>query len=232
MRSRRKRKRHSGGNHERWLVSYADFITLLFAFFTSMYAISSLNEAKFQRFSGALSSAFKQSVFDPARPFPLAAGDASSLSLDFQRRFSGKYRGLVESVKGLSRDGKLKVLMAEKGIIIRVPGGTLFKSGSADLSAGADEVLSELALTLKGLQGDIKIEGHTDNVPTRNKTYSSNWDLSSARALTVLKFFVDRYAFDPIRISATGYGEYRPLVPNATSVGRGRNRRVDIVLAR
>jgi len=229
---RRKRKKTSGGNHERWLVSYADFITLLFAFFTSMYAISTLNEAKFQRFSGALSTAFTQSSDDPAGASPLIEGIGSSIALNFNRRFSGRYRALAESMKGLSREDGIKLLMAKDGIVIRVPGGTLFKSGSADLNPGADRVLSELALSLKGLQNGIKIEGHTDNVPTRNNTYASNWDLSSARALTVLKIFVNRYDFDPTMISATGYGEFRPLEPNETPGGRRLNRRVDIVLAK
>ncbi|MFQ5479808.1 MAG: flagellar motor protein MotB [Thermodesulfobacteriota bacterium] len=232
MSARRRRKKPSAGNHERWLVSYADFITLLFAFFTSMYAISTLNEAKFQRFSGALSTAFTQSSYDPANPLPIVAGSGPSIALDFKRRFSGRYRALSESMKGLSTADGIKLLMVEDGIVIRVPGGTLFKSGSAALNLGADRVLSELAFSLKGLQSTIKIEGHTDNVPTRNKTYASNWDLSSARALTVLKFFVNRYDFDPTMISATGYGEFRPLEPNETPGGRRLNRRVDIVLAK
>ncbi len=232
MSARRKRKKPSSGNHERWLVSYADFITLLFAFFTSMYAISTLNEAKFQRFSGALTTAFTQSSYDPANPPPIVTGSGPSIALDFQRRFSGRYRALEESMKGLSTEYGVKLLMARDGIVIRVPGGTLFKSGSAVLNPGAESVLSEIALSIKGLQSSIKIQGHTDNVPTRNKTYASNWDLSSARALTVLKFFVDSHDIDPAIISATGYGEFRPIESNNTPGGRRLNRRVDIVLAR
>jgi len=213
-------------------VSYADFITLLFAFFTSLYAISTVNETKFVRLSGALSSAFKQSASYHDTPFFIDSGADPSISLDFQRRFSGRYRSLLESMKGLSSEYGIKVVSAKEGITIRVPGGTLFKPGSSELNGGAVRVLSNVALTLKGLHRSIRIEGHTDNVPTLTKAYATNWDLSSARALRVLKFFVKRYDFDPTLISATGYGEFHPLSSNDTLAGRRLNRRVDIVLAR
>ncbi len=232
---RRRRKKKPGGNHERWLVSYADFITLLFAFFTSMYAMSSVNEGKYQSFSGALSAAFNQSLnssmsgaIDPV----VTRKGGQPISLEFQKRFSGRYRRLLSSMKGVPGMDGIRLVMEKDRIIIRVPGGTLFKSGSASLAPRAAAVLSELARTLTGLHSRIKIEGHTDNVPTRNRAFSSNWDLSSARALTVLKFFVNRHDFDPALISATGYGEYRPLGSNDTPGGRRANRRVDIVVLR
>jgi len=111
-------------------------------------------------------------------------------------------------------------------------GGTLFSSGSAVLTPGAKAVLSELALSIKGMKSRIKIQGHTDNVPAGNKAFKSNWDLSSARAIAVLKFFVNKRGLDPALISATGYGEYRPIGSNDTPVGRRNNRRVDIVIMR
>jgi len=231
----RRRKKKSHANHERWLVSYADFITLLFAFFTSMYAMSSVNEGKYRTFSGALSTAFNQRLGGSMEGAtdPMATGQQGQpIALEFQKKFSVRYQRLLGSLKGLSDKEGVRLLMEKDRIIIRVPGGTLFRSGSASLIPGADVVLSELALTLKGLHSRIKIEGHTDNVPTSNKRFNSNWDLSSARALTALKFFINRHDFDPTLISATGYGEYRPAASNNTPDGRKRNRRLDIVVLR
>jgi len=232
---RRRKKKPSKANHERWLVSYADFITLLFAFFTSMYAISSLNESKFHSFSGALSVAFNpsqhNSVITAIDPIVARDGNAT-LSLEFQKRFSRKYRRLMDVVHKSSGIDGTELIMGKDSIIVRVPGGTLFRSGSAKLLPGATSALSELALTLRGLHTRIKIEGHTDNVPTSNKAFPSNWDLSSARALTVLKFFVKEHDFAPALVSATGYGEYRPIGSNDTPDGRRINRRLDIVVMR
>ncbi len=230
---RRRRKKTSGSNHERWLVSYADFITLLFAFFTSMYAMSSVNEGKFKSFSDALQMAFNSSLNNSITALitPVVAGDGRrNLSRGFQERFSGRYRTLMGSMKGKPEMEGIRLLMEKDRIIIRVPGGTLFRSGSATLMPRSGAFLSELASTLKGLHSHIQIQGHTDNVPTSNKSFKSNWDLSSARALSVLKFFVNRHNIDPTLISATGYGEYRPLGSNDTPDGRRNNRRLDIVV--
>ncbi len=235
MRGRRRRKKKSETNRERWLVSYADFITLLFAFFTSMYAISSINEGKFNSLSGALSDAFSTSsnnsvinLIEPlARP-----GRSRSRSIEFIKKFSQRYQRIMLSIKKSPVMKGIGLHMEKDRIVIRIPGGTLFTSGGAALVPGAEAVLDELARTLKGIDGSMKIEGHTDNVPTRNSNFSSNWDLSSARAITVLKFFVNRHGFDPAMISATGYGEYRPIDSNDTPYSRRINRRLDIVLKR
>ena len=234
---RRKRRRKTGGaGHERWLVSYADFITLLFAFFTSMYAISSVNEAKYKSFSGSLSTAFNRpaKAYDSAA-VPLSAGRENSMepvSLRFQERFSTRYRSLAEAVKGVSGRYGVRLVMDNDRIIIRMPGGALFRPAKATLAPEAREILIDIAPSLKALNTEMRIEGHTDNVPIHNRSFSSNWDLSSARALSVLKFFVNEYDFDPSLVSATGYGEFRPIATNDTPEGRKKNRRVDIVIER
>jgi len=233
--ARRRRKKKSGGGRERWLVSYADFITLLFAFFTSMYAISSVNEGKFNSLSGALSEAFStssnNSVINLIEPMA-RRGKGRAISIEFKKKFSRRYQRIMASMKKSPAMKGIGLQMEKDRIVIRIPGVTLFKSGGASLVPGAGAVLAELARTLKGIEGSIKIEGHTDNVPTRNNSFRSNWDLSSARAITVLKFFVNRHGFDPAMISATGYGEYRPIDSNDTPSGRRINRRLDIVLKR
>ncbi len=235
---RRKRRTKTGAaGHERWLVSYADFITLLFAFFTSMYAISSVNEAKYKSFSGSLSTAFNMPVTaetasSGSRTGQGAASSMEPVSLRFQERFSTRYRSLAEAVSGVSGRYGVRLVMDNDRVIIRLPGEALFRPARAELSPGAKDVLEAIAPSLKALRSEIRIEGHTDNVPIHNKRFASNWDLSSARALSVLKFFVNEFDFDPSLVSAAGYGEFRPIASNDTPEGRRKNRRVDIVIER
>ncbi len=235
MRRRRQGKKAGGGGHERWLVSYADFITLLFAFFTSMYAISSVNEAKYRAVSGALSSAFSSAAVVAARPAPgpgTPEDPGGRISERFKETFSRKYRSLARALKGISGNAGVHLIMEDDSIIVRLPAGTFFAPGSASLTGEARAALSRMAPALKGLESEIRIEGHTDDIPINNKTFRSNWDLSSARAMSVLKFLVNNFDIDPLLVSATGYGEFRPVASNDTPSGRKKNRRVDIVVER
>jgi len=234
---RRKRRRKTGAaSHERWLVSYADFITLLFAFFTSMYAISSVNEAKYKSFSGSLSTAFNSTVngdvTSGARMGPGTDSPMEPVSLRFQERFSTRYRSLAEAVNGVSGRYGVRLVMDNDRMIIRMPGEALFRPARASLAPKARDLLEGIAPALKALKSEIRIEGHTDNVPINNRRFRSNWDLSTARALSVLKFFINEFDFDPRLVSATGYGEFRPIATNDTPEGRRKNRRVDIVIER
>ncbi len=237
QRSKRRRKEEkAGAGHERWLVSYADFITLLFAFFTTMYAVSSVNEAKYRSISGSITTAFRNRGGSLSRAGDTAgqgAGRAvTPVSVRFQERFSERFRKVSEAVKGLDSGLGIRLFMERDRIVIRMPGDVLFGEGDAGLTPGARKALITLAPTLMDLGSEIRIEGHTDNVPINRKAFGSNWDLSSARALAVLKFFMKEFAFDPHLVSATAYGEYRPIASNATPEGRRKNRRVDIVVER
>lgn len=229
----RKKKHEEHENHERWLVSYADFITLLFAFFTSMYAISSVNEGKFRVLSDSLAVAFNPSIFTSGK-----GRDGASLvkegrtysSAEFRAVNPGSYQKLLSALKDIEKDSKLSVLYDGVNVTIRVSEGMLFAAGEDELSEAAYPVLDEISAVLRDMPNNVRVEGHTDNIPVNTERFPSNWDLSSARALRILKYFAGEGGISPRRLSAIGYGEWRPAASNDTPDGREKNRRVDILV--
>jgi chemotaxis protein MotB len=220
----KKRNREEEDNHDRWVVSYADFITLLFAFFTTMYAISHVDLGKLERFSGSVKSAFKTAgegdlgngtVIDGIRPINYAD---VGLEKDVVAEF--KKFGIMEAVA---------VVRDQRGVLISFGDSLLFESGSAELRRESRPFLSTVASLIKKYHRAVVIEGHTDNMPLRNSPYSSNIELSSARASHVYAFLLNEEGIGPDEIGVAGYGEYRPVGSNATPEGRARNRRVDIL---
>jgi len=210
-------------NHERWLVSYSDFITLLFAFFVVMYSVSQVNEKKYRVLSDTLQSAFSQS-----RQSPVGEEDAE---FDTLAPLTQVETELTELLQGSLKEGALSVWGNEDWVEIELNANVLFSSASADPSAEAIAIFSQLANTLSPFENAIAVSGHTDNIPIRNANFDNNWALSSARAVAV----VNLLAFggvDPTRLSAIGYGEYQPVADNATAEGRASNRRVILRVAR
>ncbi len=209
---RRRRKEEGQENIHRWLISYADFMTLLFTFFVALYALSTMDMSKVDRFSGSLKQAFK--VID--EPIPLYE--------DRNRAVIEDLRKLITDVSGVS------VKSDPRGVVVTFSDGVLFASGSAELKREIFGVLEKLSKKLNTAPGRIIIEGHTDNVPISGGKYSSNWELSTARAASVLNFFITK-GIDPNRFSIAGYAEYRPLTSNETEEGRAKNRRVELVIS-
>lgn len=229
----RKKKPEEHENHERWLVSYADFITLLFAFFTSMYAISSVNEGKFRVLSESLAIAFNPSLHTAARisDGPRFVKDRrAQVKDDFQQWMSENYRKVLTALKELDKNKRLSLIVEDKRIVIRISESMLFKPASDEFMEEGKPVIDEIAGILEGLPNGIKIEGHTDDVPIKTPDFPTNWDLSSARALKILKYFIYNHDYDPKKLSAVGYGQYRPITSNNTPSGRAKNRRVDITV--
>jgi chemotaxis protein MotB len=220
---RHKRKKEEQENADRWVVSYADFITLLFAFFTTMYAISHVDAGKLARFSGSMKSAFKvsgavtvdTSVIEGIKPVNYAD---IGLERDVQAEF--KKFDIMEGI-AIMRD--------QRGVVISMGDTLLFESGSSEIRREARPLLSTVASLIKKYQRSIIIEGHTDNIPLRGSRYASNLELSTARASRTYVFLLEEEAVRPEGLSAAGYGEYRPIASNATVEGRARNRRVDII---
>jgi chemotaxis protein MotB len=207
---------------DRWVVSYADFITLLFAFFTTMYAISHVDVGKLERFEGSMRSAFKAAgdiqqgpVMGSLRPL-----FSSDLYIEREIRRDLKKFDTISDI-GISR--------GDRGIIVSLGDALLFESGSAGIREEAIPVLSSIASVMKTIRNEVLIEGYTDNIPISNSKYPSNWELSTARAVSVLMYFLDIHHMDPSRFSASGYGEYRAIASNMTPEGRAKNRRVDII---
>ena len=199
-------------NHDRWLISWADFLTLLFTFFVALYALSTVDKQKAEDLSVSLKTVFK--IIDPPIKKDIEKPDV-----------------IKELEKALSQYPEITIKENHRGYVITLKDTVLFKSGEYELNESAKEILDKIALALKLLPNKISIEGHTDNVPVKSITLRSNWDLSALRALSVLYYFKDS-GIAPDRLSATGYGEYRPISDNETEEGRAKNRRVEIVLLR
>ncbi|MDE1162579.1 MAG: flagellar motor protein MotB [Acidobacteriaceae bacterium] len=238
-----RKKKHEHVNHERWLVSYADFITLLFAFFVVLFASGQADKKKQQRFASAMQQAFSQmALFEPHAKQPaLNSGSGSNpdaepkpleLPLD-----TGKPASLEQKVAKLvaqqtSPDGGMKLgeLTARKvqdGVALSLHEGGFFASGSAELRPEAVTVLQQIATQLPAMS--IRVEGHTDNLPMHSTMYASNWELSSARAATIARFLLEHSTVNPSLLSVAGYAEFHPVASNATTEGRAANRRVDVV---
>jgi len=229
----KKKKHEEHENHERWLVSYADFITLLFAFFTSLYAMSSVNEGKYRVLSESLAVSFNSSVHNSggkASGVSFVKQGSRNITSDFRSVFSNKYDKIRDALKELEKNKKLSFIVDEDMLTIRISESVLFTPGADQLIDDAHPVLDEVIAILKGLPNSVRIEGHTDNIPINTERFPSNWDLSSARSIAILKYFIKEHGFEPSRLSALGYGEYRPIDTNDTPSGRLKNRRVDIMV--
>ena len=207
---------------DRWMVSYADFVTLLFAFFTTLYAASLSDPQSLAPLTSSLQQAF--SVSEPEQPDrndrqPLRSPDDDRL-----------YRTLANALQGAIFAGQVELIRDARGIVVSLPDDATFPVGSADLAAEARAVIAAIGDAVRSVPNGIRIEGHTDNVPIRTSRYQSNWELSTARASSVVAFLVRDVGIAADRLSAAGYGEFHPRVPNDSESTRARNRRVDLVV--
>lgn len=236
-------------NHDRWMVSFADFITLLFAFFVVMYSISSVNKGKYETFSESLDQALfhnekTQKVSDPIQigtiPTTVQPIELPNLLTAEERELSEEIvqekQRLEEVTKAFQRalqpfvDSQLVgIKKYDFWVELEMNSELLFASGKAELSSKASPVLQKVAEAVRDVPNVINVEGYTDNIPISTGIYPSNWDLSSARATSVVKELV-KNNIPPTRLSAVGYGEYHPAADNKDEVGRFKNRRVVLVL--
>lgn len=237
--------RHGGGGHgggrERWVLPYADFVTVLLCFFIVMFSLSSVDAYKFAALARSLHQALggrgsvlidaPDASLSPQQPFPieldeLMNGDYTS----FLAQMVPVQQQVQELINEAGLTASVEMTSEERGLVISVQDTVLFAVGSADLTAGARELMDKLGLILLQTANYIRIEGHTDNVPINTLRFPSNWELSAARSTSVVQYLIARHNFPPGRLSATGYGEYRPKDTNETPEGRQKNRRVDFVV--
>ncbi|MCK4840282.1 MAG: flagellar motor protein MotD [Methylococcales bacterium] len=239
-------------SHERWLISYADFITLLFAFFVVMYSISSVNNTKYEQLSKVLGDAF--SIENNAKKLvePIQIGDIPTTispiildtptteETDKQRELSDEIRKEMRQLQLISEQFEdvlqpyieshlIEVKKNDFWVELEMNSQLLFLSGKAGLSSKATPVLRKVAEVVRRMKNVINIEGHTDNVPIETTEFPSNWELSSARATSVVREFI-RHGISPGRLSAIGYGEFHSVADNNDESGRIKNRRVVLVL--
>ena len=256
----RRRKRHAEhANHERWLVSYADFITLLFAFFVVLFSTSQVDEQKVGKLALAIQVAFQELGIFPVSstqvplafndPMPFAQvqlvenigrtttlGRLSSMTggalsgAPFDVAPSELRSELEEALAQEIQRNLVKLKMRREGLVVSLREIGFFRSGSATVKRESEPAVARIAAVLAPRANQLRIEGHTDNVPIRTVRFASNWELSTARATEMVKLFVTRYGFTPERLSAAGYAEFHPVAGNNTAESRGLNRRVDIVV--
>ncbi len=243
--SRRKRRQEEHENTDRWLVSYADFITLLFAFFVVMYSMSSINEGKYRVLSDTMEEAFKT---PPKSPDPIQIGEerktlktvetpVDEISLigikpditQHGQQMEHIADELQRNLAPLVNKKLIKITRDKLWVKVEMNNRILFASGNAHLTERGYPILQELAEVVRNLPNHIDVEGHTDNRPIRTSIYPSNWELSAARAASVVHLFT-RNGVDPKRMSAIGYGQFRPIADNSTAQGRRSNRRVVVVI--
>lgn len=232
----RKRLPEEPEQTERWLISYADFITLLFAFFVVMYAISSVNEGKYRVFSDSLGSAFggsgKQASVGEPQLIQLPdiiqrrRLEAQRRELERLTRISAD---LVQALGPLVKSGKVRITQTGQGISIEIDTSVLFEEGDAALQLDALEPLRQVAAVLKDDRHAVQVEGHTDTTPIATPRFASNWELSAVRAGSVVRLLADA-GIAPSRLTVLGYGDTRPVASNDTAEGRARNRRVAITI--
>ena len=240
----RRKREEDHDNHERWMVSYADFITLLFAFFVVMYSLSSLNEGKYRVMSDSVVQAFRNigphdtgrqivALAPPPSIRPLPA-TAAETELEEQRRAKAeRVRNMAEEIRKvlapLVADGQVRVTEGAFGITVEINASVLFAPGEAQLGPDAVRALRAVAQVVADAEFPITVEGHTDVTPIASAMFPSNWELSAVRASSVVRLFVEN-GVRPSRLTAAGYGDQRPVADNATAEGRARNRRVAILV--
>jgi len=257
--SRRRKRPHRHSSHERWLVSYADFITLLFAFFVVLYASSQVDQRKVGRLALAIQVAFQEMGVFPASttqipldvntPMPfstvqaienvernsemgrIASSPSDALAAASEETDLATLRSeLEQALHGEIATHQVSLRRETDGLVVSLREFGFFDSGSATIKPASLPALDRIASILAIRTCKLRIEGHTDNIPIHTPLMASNWELSTARATQLVRVLIQGHGFAPERLSAAGYAEYHPIASNLTAQGRAQNRRVDIVI--
>ena len=243
------RPRKSHVSHDRWLVSYADFITLLFAFFVVLYAFAKADQKKQVQVAEAIDTAFRSlgifpdSSRTPANRASTAAGaDQAAIPMNIvmgedvlapakvKQDLEQIRRELQQTLSNQVATHTVSIQMGRDGLVISLREAGFFDSGSATPKPETLATLRQIAASLGRTAYDLRIEGHTDNIPIHTAEFDTNWELSAARATRIARLFLDTHAIPPERIAAAGYAEFHPVAGNDTPQGRAENRRVDLVV--
>jgi len=248
-----KKEPEKHANHERWLVSYADFITLLFAVFVVLYAMSQTDKKKVEEVMVSMQQSFgmaqsgspspSMNVLPSAQPNIVPAikpevgvlpGSKTARARAKSRADEKDFQQMKSSIEAyLYKQGaqnKVTLSITRRGLIVSLKEAGFFDSGQAVVKPSSYGLINTIAEAMTQYNNPLRLEGHTDNVPISSSQFPSNWELSTARAVNGLKYLITNFDVDPDKISATGYGEFRPVADNATPEGRSRNRRVDLVM--
>jgi chemotaxis protein MotB len=245
----RKKKPHEHENHERWLVSYADFITLLFAFFVVMFATSQTDKGKAAQVSESVKKAlegekvtqviaamFGGSIDEKGKGNAMMRGPGGATKSKEEKK-EQKLAELLPSLKVLSEElkkeiesGRIQISMEPRGLVISFKQAALFPSGEDVVSQDAYDGLSKVAGAIARIPNPVRLEGHTDSIPIKTPRFHSNWELSAGRSIALLELISTRFGVPRERLSIAGYADTAPVASNDSDEGRARNRRVDIVV--
>jgi chemotaxis protein MotB len=250
----RKKKHAEHANHERWLISYADFITLLFAFFVVMFASSQADKGKAEQVSSAVKEALEKGGVPAAvrEIFGGAVGEKEKGNAQmkgpggFQKQILSQNK-IVESKVEVSdlmpsmayltqllseeiKEGKVEVRLDARGLVVSLRQAAFFPSGGDEIAPSGLQSIEKIARTIRDLPNPVRLEGHTDSIPIHTQRFPSNWELSTARSIAMLLVFTGRYGIPDDRFAVAGYAETQPIDSNDSAEGRTHNRRVDIVI--
>lgn len=246
----RKKKEQAHENHERWLVSYADFITLLFAFFVVMFASAQADKGRAKHVAESVRKAFQESKVSAvlggtiedrgqgnAQMKGPGGGRKETERAIAEAKASGAENELVDAIESLAKTlaaeidrSEVHLKMEKRGLVISFAQTLLFDSGDAEVFESSYPAIDKVSRAIRNLPNSIRLEGHTDSIPIRNMRFRSNWELSAARSIAILELLAARGGIERSRMSIGGYADVAPIESNETAEGRSRNRRVDIVI--
>lgn len=246
-RPKRQKAHEKEPNLERWLVSYADFITLMFAVFVMLYAMSIVDQKKMEEVQASMQASFSGTqTLTPAlkvignKDFGLAPDVVEPLvppqpqeeaaAAAEAQEFSQIKKEVQDSLQGYGAKDQVQLTINERGLVISLKEAGFFPSGTAKVQPEALPLLDKIITSIAHYDNTLRIEGHTDNVAINSTAFPSNWELSTARANSIVHYLIEKHGFKGSKLSVTGYAEYRPIADNATDEGRKLNRRVDIVM--
>lgn len=230
----KKKEEEQGGGAPEWMVTFSDAMTLLMVFFILLFSMSTVDAKKEKQLTSAFNSVFNGGGNNPIMGEGVGEDTLMNDGESQQQQTEEQQQSLMSILNNLISEKGLQdyisVEKVERGVSVILVDSLLFQSGRADLKAESRDPLLDIAGVLNEIDNQIIIEGHTDNLPINTYLFGSNWELSTARAVVVTRFLVEHAGVDPTRISAQGYGEFRPLVPNDTAENKARNRRVNILI--
>lgn len=225
--SRRRRREPVAPDSGSWLTTYSDLVTLLMCFFVLLFAFSTVDATKFRQVAISLQTALRGVLDGGVSLGPVDVLDEYDLE---EKLMEDAFLEIDAYLEEAGLKGAVVAIYEERGLVVRFLDTVLFDLAKADLRADALDILDRVAQVLEKIPNQVAVEGHTDNLPIQTREFPSNWWLSTARANRVVEYFARKHNIVPERLSAVGYGEYRPLVPNSSAANRAQNRRVEILI--
>jgi chemotaxis protein MotB len=238
MRRRKKGVDDGGLTGQEWLATFSDTMTLLLTFFILLYSFSTVDAEKFKQVSESLRSVLTgssgESVMELYNSGDVPLVGEIEASTEVSVAAAEQNRSMYEEVKAFVEKNNLQevvhIIQDSRGVIIQLRDNIIFQSGSADIINESKPILDQISGLINTFHNEINVEGHTDNIPIKTSKYESNWELSTARAGSVLRYFVEVRGLNPVRFKASGYAEYKPVAANDTAENRAKNRRVQILI--